>query len=187
VVALREKRTLAHKQTLQKFFAAFKSGEMLFPKQIIKRSGLPRNTVFRKLKYGVEHGFLGKEGRRYFVKFPETLGTKQVELPKDWESVYKIKLQQVAELNKVTVEQLPDWIKDIVKVWILHDALWYKKLQLDDLMIRSPRQKLDDEKAALQENPEKMRCMRLTQLEKQWKEVFDKWVLRQLKQGKNSF
>jgi hypothetical protein len=50
-------------------------------------------------------------------------------------------------------------------------------------MIRSPRQKLDDEKAALQESPEKMRCMRLTRLEKQWKEVFDKWVLRQLKQG----
>jgi len=172
------------KRTLQCFFNAFKYGEMLLPKQIIQRSGLTGNTVFHALEFGMMEGFIGKQGRRYFVKFPETSGEKQPEMPADWAEVYKFKLQQVAKINKVTVEQLPDWVKDMVKAWISHDALWYKKLQLDDLMIRSPRQKLDDEKAALQESPEKMRCMRLTRLEKQWKEVFDKWVLRQLKQGR---
>jgi hypothetical protein len=155
---------------------------MLLPKQIMQRSGLTRRTVFHALKFGMMEGFIGKQGRRYFVKFPETPSEKQLELPADWKEVYEIKLQRVAEMNKMAVEQLPDWVKELVKAWILHEALWHEKLQLDDLMIRSPCQKLDDERAALQENPEKMHHTPLTRREKQWKEVFDNWVLRQLKQ-----
>jgi len=189
VIALREKRTLAHKQTLQRFFAAFKPCEMLFPKQIIERSGLPRNTVFRMLKRGVELGFLGKEGRRYFVKFPETSGVKQAELPKDWEGVYKLKLQQVAELNKVTTEQLPDWVVDLVKAWVIHDAYWCEKLGMDELVIlRSPRQKLEARKALLKRHPEVAYGAPLTRREKEWKEAYDRWLLKKLKlKGKTTF
>jgi len=45
---------------------------MLLPKQIMQRSGLTRRTVFHALKFGMMEGSIGKQGRRYFVKFPET-------------------------------------------------------------------------------------------------------------------
>jgi hypothetical protein len=165
-----------HKRTLQKFFAAFKPGEMLLPKEIKQRSGLAHNTVFHMLNYGVAQGFLAKQGRRYFVKFPETPGQKQLELPAPWAEIYQLKLQEVAEKNKVSAEELPDWIKELVKGWILHDALWKEKMKLQDLTIRSPRQKLEDKKREYTRS-----AAPLDNAAQKWKESFDKWILKQIK------
>ena len=173
------------KKTLQRFFSAFKPGEALLPKEIIERTRLPRNTIFHLLKYGVAKGFVAKVGRRYHLRFPEKLETKKhVELPPSWLPIYNLKLEQVAEKNKVDVEMLPEWVKELVKAWVLHDAYLTKKFGWKTpgvMLTPSLRSKLEERKHIVEKEPHTLTTAPLDSESMKWKESFDKWVLKQLK------
>ena len=184
---------MIHKKTLAKFFTAFTTdkysllldgrSDAVYPKEIIKRSRLPRNTVFRVLKQGMQLGYIGKSGRKYHLKWPFETARKPEELTGVWRQVYNTKLKQVADDNpKFSVETLPDYIKEIVKTWCLHDKFWVEKLGQSKFYdaLYSDRQKLAMHKGFYPAPIDKD--------ELKWKEQFDKLILKKLRaESKTTF
>ena len=155
-----------HQETLRRFFASFPfqkyslllhwRSDSVFPSEIIEKTRLPRNTVFRVIRWGLEEGILKREGRKVFLAPFGRLPVKKPEEMGEYAATYEIACRKVDEYGQKLLELIEsgkvdewlkrtdfepsfrerlEWLADLVKsaktLEELHDLLkfdWFKDL-----------------------------------------------------------
>ncbi|MEM3579345.1 MAG: hypothetical protein QXL54_03870 [Candidatus Bathyarchaeia archaeon] len=192
-----------HSETLQRFFTTFKDCGQLFlnaktdaltSKEIQRKSGLNRSTVFRVLRFGLEKGFIGKVGTKkaakYYVKWPET-----VKSPKPSKTLWEtFALQAWINQNMDKIRkfgELPDWFMAVREALLAFDAKERAKLRTNAFTVRVDAVRQLNREIGFADSLAVRHALHPTPIDDStlaWKEREDKRILSQIrKRGTNVF
>jgi hypothetical protein len=125
----------------QKVIRAFGGfGKEMLPSQIQKLTHLSRPTVFNVLKYYTEKGCLDHRGKKYSLSrsFFKVRSRRKEPLKGIWLMRYEHLLENCAEKNGITIQELPLWFKEFVEARIRNEKHFANFYGLSRSMMELP-------------------------------------------------